>query len=385
MVCFIPFAWLQLSKEKLRLAVAIAGVGFAVVLILMQLGFQEALFASSVRYHAVLRYDLALIHPKTQFIAQSETMPRRRLYQALGHSQVEEVSALYVGKQTWKVPGDPGRSRTIFIAAFDPSRSVFDVPGVEENLGVLKLPDTVLYDVASRPDFGPVGALFHEQGRVVTEVGGREVEVRGLFQLGTSFNIDASVVTSDLNFLRIFPDRAPGLVDFGLVRLRDGADPEVVRRELAELLPSDVLVLTRNGFIEREVRYWATNTPIGAIFGMGTVMGLVVGSIIVYQILFAGVSDHLSEYATLKAFGYTDRKLFLVVLQQAAILAALGFGPGYAIALGLYRLTADATLLPLEMTLARSLLVLGITFGMCCLAGGIALRKVRKADPADVF
>ncbi len=114
-------------------------------------------------------------------------------------------------------------------------------------------------------------------------------------------------------------------------------------------------------------------------------MGLVVGGVIVYQILFADVSEHLAEYATLKAMGYTNLRLSRVVLQEAVLLAALGFLPGLLISLALYRITAQATRLPLVMSPDRALAVFALTLGMCGIAALMALRKVRSADPAEVF
>jgi putative ABC transport system permease protein len=125
--------------------------------------------------------------------------------------------------------------------------------------------------------------------------------------------------------------------------------------------------------------------PIGFVLGFGALMGLVVGGVVVYQILFADVSEHLAEYATLKAMGYTNRHLSGLVLREAAILAVLGFLPGLGVALGLYRVTAEATRLPLAMTLERAMGVLLLTLAMCGVSALVALRKVRAADPAEVF
>jgi putative ABC transport system permease protein len=203
--------------------------------------------------------------------------------------------------------------------------------------------------------------------------------------MGTSFGIDGTLITSDLNFLRLLPSREKGLIDIGVIRLRPGVDPEPVRAALTKHLPKDVLVLTKQAFMEHEKLYWAATTPIGFVFAFGAVIGLVVGLVIVYQILFADISDHLAEYATLKAIGYTNRYLFSVVFQEATILAVLGYIPGLLISLGLYHLTESATLLPMRMSVTLALAVLALTVGMCCGSGAIALRKVRSADPADVF
>jgi putative ABC transport system permease protein len=363
-------------------------VAFAVVLVCMQLGFQDALFRSSVRYHQSLAYDLAMLSPKTDFIVRPEGFSRRRLQQVRGVPGVAGVTALYLGTGPWKNPEAPAESRAIFVLGFDPEDARFELPGVEGALREkLKRPDVVLFDSASRPEFGPIPALLRDagDGGLETEVANRSVRVVGLFELGTSFGIDASLVTSDLNFRRIFPHRGAGQIDIGLIHLDRYADPEAVRDALAAKLPPDVEVVTRAGFVKREVDYWAGATPIGYVFSFGVVMGLVVGGIIVYQILFADVSEHLREYATLKAIGYTDAYLFGVVLQQALLLALLGFGPGVAASLLLYRAAGAATRLPLAMNLPLALGVLGLTALMCAVAGSIALRKVRQADPAEIF
>lgn len=385
MIAAIPVAWLQLRHEKLRLLIALAGVAFAVILIFMQLGFQSALFDSAVRYHTTLDYDLAMVSPKTDFIVQPEAFTRRRLYQALGVPGVESVSPIYLGQARWRNPVSPAETRTIYVFGFDPEQDVLDLPGIAERRSDLRLADVVLYDALSRPEFGPVVEMVSRDGSVETEVGTRNVEVVGLFELGTSFGIDASLVTSDLNFRRIFPQRPAGLINLGLLRLEPGADPAAVRDAIRARVPGDVDVLTRDGFIQRELDYWNGNTPIGYVFSFGVVIGLTVGCIIVYQILFADVSDHLQEYATLKAMGYTNGYLSRLVIQEAFILAFLGYLPGFLLVLWLYQSAGEATRLPIEMTPERGALVLALTVGMCVISGMLALRKVRAADPADVF
>jgi putative ABC transport system permease protein len=381
----IPLAWLQISREKLRMVVAVLGVAFAVVLIFMQLGFREALFESAVRYHGSFDYDIALFSKKSNFIVQPEQFSRRRLYQVLGLPEVQDVKSVYVSQGIWRNPVAREETRSIYVVGFDPTESVFTIPEVVAARDMLQIPDVVIYDRTSRPEYGPVAALFEAEGPIETEIGTRRVSIEGLFTLGTSFGIDAAVITSDLNFLRIFPHRDPGLIDIGLIELVPGADPVAARDAIRAELPEDVHVYTRDDFIRAEVAYWNGNTPIGFVFFFGTVIGIVVGAIIVYQILFSDVSEHLQEYATLKAMGYADSYLFKVVLQEAAILAVLGFLPGLVLCLGLYRVAGDATSLPIAMTWERGLVVLGLTVAMCCISGAMALSKVRSADPADVF
>lgn len=363
---------------------ALAGIAFAVILMFMQLGFSDALFDSTIRLHTQLRADIVLISPLSESLVAMESFSQRRLYQALGFAGVESISPLYLDFDFWKNPQTRG-TRSILVIGTDPEDRVLDLPGVEQNLDRVKLPDIVLFDQDSRAEFGPIPTEFNRGKTITTEVGGRRVTVGGLFQLGASFAADGNLITSDLNFLRLFDERLRGLIDLGLVQLKPGVNTEQVVKNLRANLPKDVEVLSKQGFIDFEKNYWATSTAIGFIFTLGTAMGFIVGTVIVYQILYTDVSDHLAEYATLKAMGYPDRYFFLVVFQEALILSVLGYIPGFAICLGLYDLTRDATALPLFMTLSRSLNVLILTVLMCCISGAIAVRKVQTADPADIF
>jgi len=380
----IALGWMQLKHQRVRLGVAISGIAFAVILILMQLGFRTSLLDSSVRYLKKLRYDIAIVSVETLYIAQTVPFSSRRLYQARGVPGVASVSPLYASVGVWKNPFDNG-SRNVLVLGVDPTDHVLDARGLPENLPRVRHPDALLFDALSRPEHGPVAAEIDAGRPIVTEVNDRRVEVAGLFEVGTSFGIDGSVLTSEDNFLRLFPNRPRTQIDIGLVTLEPGADAEAARDAIRTLLPEDVLVLTRAGWIARERDYWMATTPIGAVFSFGVVIGFVVGAIIVYQILFADVSDHLPEYATLKAMGYSNGYVSWVVIQQAVILAALGFVPGALVCLWLYRVVGSATRLPMVLEWQRGAAVLALTVVMCALSGMLALRKVRALDPADVF
>ena len=380
----IPLGWLQLWHRKVRFAVALAGIAFAVMLILMQLGFRASLFESAVRYPKRLNYDVAIFAYDSQYIVSPENFSDRRLYQALAVDGVAAVSPLYLGRAVWKNPYSL-ESRIIYILGVDPEDDVLDAPGIVEGRRVIRLQDVVLFDDTSRKEYGPVAEHFRAGEPVETEVNNRRIHVGGLFTVGTSFGIDASLVTGIANFLRIFPNRPKNQINLGLVRVSPGVDPVVVRDRLRALLPTDVVLMTRDDFVTREIKYWNAATPIGFVFTFGAIIGIVVGTVIVYQILFSDVSDHLAEYATLRAIGYSNGYISRVVIQQAMILAVLGFGLGTLAALRLYEVTRHATKLPMELTFERALTVLGATIAMCAFSGVLALRRVRKLDPAEVF
>ncbi len=380
----MPLGWLQLRHKPLRLLVALSGIAFAVLLIMMQLGFRSALFESAVRFHERLDYDIALFSPDSVFIVRPQPFSIRRLYQSLAYAGVEDVTPVYIFPSVWKNPWNNLR-RSIQTIGVSPNNLFLDRDDYREVRSLLSQQDVVLFDRASRPEFGPVAATIDAGQAVITEVNDREIQVAGLFKMGTSFGIDGTIITSDDNWLRLFPNSPRNEIQLGLIRLREGADPDFVRNGLAEYLPDDVLVMTRQQFVQREKDYWSSATPIGYIFAFGAIMGFVVGAIIVYQILFADVSEHLRQYGTLRAMGYKNSFVSGIVLQQAAILAVLGYLPGVAIVYWLYGKAAEATNLPLYLTQERALTVFLMTLAMCAVSGLLAVRRVRRLDPADVF
>lgn len=379
-----PLGWLQLTKQKSRLLVAISGVAFADVLMMMQLGFQTSLYESNTRLHQNLNADLVLINPQGQNLVNMSSFPRRRLYQAMSVEGVKSAEPLYVNIATWKNPETQKETR-ILVLGFNPNKPAFDLPELQPNLNKIKLPDTMLFDEASRGTYQQTIAKVTKGETVNTELERRTIHINGLYKVGASFAADGSLMTSDQNFLMLFPRKSASSVSIGLIELEPGYDPQQVATSLRAYLPTDVKVLTKQEFVEFEKNYWSTNTAIGFVFSLGVTMGFLVGVIIVYQVLSTDVNDHIGEYATFKAMGYSNAYFLGVVFEEAVILAILGFIPGVAVSLGMYRLTRIATNLPMYMTVARALQVLILTTIMCGISGVIATRKLQAADPADMF
>jgi putative ABC transport system permease protein len=381
----IFLAWRQLSRERARILVAVAGIAFADVLMFLQIGFRSALFNGAVQLHDSLDGDIMLVSDRYKALIALDRFTERRLYQALGYEGVQSVSPVYLQPVQWKNPENK-QIWNLYAIGFNPDDHVLNLPTVQANLEKLKQPDTVIFDEGSRAEFGPVPKLFKEHGSFSTEVENRQVEVVGLFKLGTSFGINGNLITSDINFLRLFRERRQkGLIDVGVIKLEPGTNAAQVLQNLRSGLPDDVRIMSKQEFMEQEKSFWNTSTPVGYVFDLGAVIGFIVGAVIVYQILYSDVSDHLPEYATLKAIGFKDRYLLLVVFQESLILATMGFIPGFAISLVFYQVTRQATLLPMLMTLDRAVFVLALTASMCSISAAIAIRKLQSADPAEVF
>ena len=380
----IPLSWLLLTRQPVRLLVALAGISFAGILMFMQLGFRDGLFDASVTAHRLFDADVVLISPRSASSVSMEAFPRRRLVQTLADPDVDGVTPVHWGLMLWRNP-ETRRNRSILALGFNPDDPFFVDPSLAEKTDVLKQKGRILFDQLSRPEFGPI-ADWYRDGRVVeTEIAGNRVRVAGLVSLGTSFGADGNLLTSTETFLDLMPQKPPGAIEVGLVRLKRGADAEQVVSRLRQRLPKDVSVLTKQGFIDFEQNYWKSSTSIGFIFTLGAAMGFVVGCVIVYQVLYTDVSDHLPEYATLMAMGYRLSHLLGVVVREGFYLAAMGYVPAYMAGQGLYWFVRDATKLPVGMDLSRALTVLVMILVMCMLSSFLAMRRLIDADPAEIF
>jgi putative ABC transport system permease protein len=377
-------SWLQLRKERARLIVAIAGISFADVLMFLQMGFRGALFSSAVEFHNSLNGEIVMLSGRSRSLISLDRFTERRLYQAAGVTGVASVSPIYLNAIQWRNPENK-EIWDIYAIGINPEHQVLNIPGVETNREKLREPDTVLFNLGSRQEFGAIAQRFEAGESITTEINERQFQVEGLFKLSPTFGINAYLVTSDVNFLRMANFRRSGLIDVGVIKLKPDADVQAVLAELRSRLPNDVKVMTREDYAKAEVAFWNASTPVGYTFDLGVVIAFIVGAVIVYQILYSDVTDHLPEYATLKAMGFRDRYLLIVVFQESLILAALGFIPGTLIALGIYRITNIATMLPMAMDVGRIVFVFVLTAIMSSSSAAIAVRKLQTADPADIF
>ncbi len=388
----ILLPWKNLTHRKGRFAASVLGVAFAVLLMFTQLGFWNALLDSAVELIVQCNGELVIVSRAKYALTVMEPFSRRRLVQALAVPGVRDVYPLYLEhvRQLWQDPetvdpDEPPR-RPIRVIAFDTDKPVLRLSGVAENAGPLRERDTVLMDTRSRSFFG------RREADIRRELGGRSVRVVGTFRMGTDFVTHGTVLLSEQNYARLFPGRIPleavlDAVEVGVVRLEAGADPGAVAARLRQSLPDDVKICTREELAEEEKAFWRNSTPIGFFFLVGLLFGFAVGVVVCYQVLSADVISHLPEFATLKAIGYRSRALTTVVLEEALLLSVLGFVPGLAASALLYRVLSHpaVTGLPMRLTPAGCALVLTLAAGMCFLSGLLAIRKVQRADPAEVF
>lgn len=380
----LPIAWLQLTHSKAKFTVAVTGVVVAVLLMWMQLGFLDALYRSATSVARHLHGDLVLLSPNTKTFMQLEPFAKRHIARALGHQGVADVYALYVGMAMWKNPWN-GEKRRLFVFGMEPDYATFEAENLTELLPSTLAPDVGIFDAASRPEFGPVGAAIRSGDPVAAEINGRLIRITGVTTIGAGFQADGNFVTSTANYLRIMNDPRSSIVQVGLIRLQPGVDRQQVKQDLIAMYGNEITVMTTDEVVAREYDFLTRTAPIGFVFTLGTIVGCVIGFAIVYQVLYTDISNHLPQFATLKAMGYTDRYLASVVVQEALILAAAGFIPGSALGMGLFAVAKAATMLPMYVTWDRAIEVFVLTFTMCTVSGLLAMRRLQAADPAEIF
>jgi putative ABC transport system permease protein len=381
----VLIAWYNLTHSMRRLLTSVAGITFAVFLMFAEVGFLNGLYDSQVELVNQLNADIIITNKLKYTVLQLEPFPRRRLYQAMTTPGVKAAYPLYlqIEQPLWK-SAETRQLRPIRVLAFRPEDPVFLNPDIAGAATALLLPDTALIDTQSKAYFGA------RRTGAVGELSGKVLRVVGTFRLGTDFINEGTVVMSDRNFLKYLAtgdDSRTRLdrVELGLVHVAAGREPAAVAAALRQTLPDDVLVYTKQEYFALEMQYWRTSTAIGAILGLGTAMGFLIGVIICYQILYTDVVDHLPQFATMKAIGYYNGVLVRVVLAQALVLALLGFIPGLVLSQVFYQGVARATGLLMRLTVPRAAFVLVLTVVMCAFAGSMAMRKVLSADPAEVF
>ena len=380
----VPLAWRNLVSDKRRLLRSICGISFAVLLMMIQLGFRSAFLDSALAIIKQIDGDI-FITSSTKFrFGLKEPFSYRQLYAARAVEGVTWVRPIY-GEwmaSAWKNPRTQ-KLHNVQVLAFDPLQPVFLFPEVARNLEALRQPDTAMVDRRSRHFIGAA-----EDG-TSTELARRHIQVVGEFSLGPDFTTDGTVIMSDWNFRKFFPpaSRPDDLssVEFGVVKVSQDYLVADVQNALKQALPTDLSVRTRAEFIALEVAFQNDVSPVGPIFMLGTVIGFVVGLMISYQILYTELSEQEAQYATLKAMGYKNYYLVRVVLTQSALYGIAGFLAAWAAGLIVFKVIGEKALLPMHMSPGIALGTAALTVGMCLLAGALAVRRVIDTDPAEIF
>ena len=394
----VPLAWNNLTHNWRRLGVAVAGVGFAVFLMFIEMGFKHALIDSTIEVVNLMQCDLVAVSRARYALPARQRMDRQRLMQIRNHPAIVGAYPVYIENVFAVIKKVNENGYPIRVIAVNLDDQVFEHHVLERYRNLLRAPGTGIIDAKSKRKYGFAHHRPDDLRDFDVELANQRLQIVGAFQLGTDFAIDGNVLMSDENYAKFFPYSAEGAdplsrVDLGVIRIRspgqqastNNANLERIRQELNRMLPDDVEVYTQDEFMQRERDFWNHATPVGYIFTVGMIMGFIVGVIICYQIIYSDIEDHMSELATLKAMGYGNDFFVGFVIQEAVFLSVLGFLPGLLVSWGVFGLLANLTGLLLRLTWGRVAFVFCLTLMMCVASGCMAIRKVISMDPAELF
>lgn len=373
----IFLAWHNTLQNKKRSGAAVAGITFAVLLVFMQLGFLQTAKTNSTIVYNYFQFDLIIVSTRFEALEAADYFDSSRLLQARVVPGVRDVSTLDVSRGRWRDPENNNFGSSCMMLGFDLNPAF--VP--EEHralLPALTPRDTVMLDRFSHPDYGS-----QRIGREAT-LENRPVTLAALYEMGVGFQAEGTIITSLDTYLTIRRQPARHVI-FGLVQVTPDSSPAEVKQRLMAALPDDVIVFTKDELVFRERNYYVNVKPIGIMFRAGAFVAFCVGGVILYQVLASEISNRLRELATLKAVGFTDFYVYGVGIQQALLFAAMSYGPAFLFSLITFRLVYWASHIPMFMTWSLALTVLGLSVAMTTVSSVLALQKVKRADPADLF
>ncbi|MEE8099115.1 MAG: ABC transporter permease [Hyphomicrobium sp.] len=372
----LTLAFRNLFHDRVRLAVTLVGILFAIVLVAVQLGLY---LGSSYMITAHIDHANADLWITTYGAKSFEDgglllTPRER-HQALATPGVKAVIPLIVKFAEWRKPA--GGSTRVVIVGTDAEDGGLEpwalVDGTWEDI---KAPESVAVDRTYLKDLGING--LGDTSQIAT---GR-VRVRALTDGVRSFTQSPYAYTT-LNRARSLIGVDGERTTFYLVQLEPGADVNAVQQDLRGRLDG-AEVLTQEEFRNRSLKQWLFRTGAGVALIGGALLGSLVGTVIVAQTLYSSTKDHLNEFATLRALGSSSGYIHRVILMQAGLSAVMGYILGMTVALGILWLS-QGSVLPLVMTPGLAFWLFTLTVGMCAISALAAIFKVMKIDPAVVF
>lgn len=371
----VPLARRNLLHDRTRFLVTVAGIAFAIVLVIVQLGlflgFTQT--TSGVIDHS--RADLWVMARGVQYFEVGFPLSERKLYRVLSGAGVRSAEKCIVQFAVWK--RQDGARKNIEVVGFDPGVGMGGPWNVSQGSAVdLEQQNTVMLDEFYRGELG-----IARIGDTV-EINGVRARVAGFTRGIRSFTTTPFVFTSFKNALDYTHLKADQTV-FILVRAATGADLAQLKRRVEARVP-DLAVYTRDEFARRTRNYWLFTTGAGIALLVAAILGLVVGAVVVAQTIYAITIDHQRDYGTLKAMGASNGFVCGVILKQATMSAIAGYAVGMAIGLTIVRLSrawGAVILAPWQLAAA----MLALAFAMCCGASVVSILRVLRLEPATVF
>lgn len=406
----------NLLEDIPRFVVAQAGILFAVSLVTIQTGILNGFARSTTLLIDKSKADIWIASDEMVNFELTDPLLYGQMNQARTIEGVQQAEALILGSVRWRPQN--GEMSPLMVIGFNPDGQLFN-PGtvIEGNIGDLKQPYAIMADQSRLSSMqakgvGMTATAGSLPAKLVAITKGTQSIVSStlLFtslenastyvSAGINAKVDCKVVgTGNLQCTKIVEKKDPNQqlkevpppkelevadpIAYVLVKAQPGVDLQALKQRIEKVIPGTTAYTTQE-LSEKTRFFWLARTNIGLVLGMGAIVGVIVGIVVVAQILYSSVSDHLKEFGTLKAMGASDKELYAVIVEQAIWMAVLGYIPGMLLCLGLSGWVASKGIIIL-ITPWSAFGVLGVTIVMCVGSGFFAIQKVTRIDPAIVF
>jgi len=367
-----------LLHDRLRFAVAIAGVSVSVMLVLVQVGLYYGFMNTASSIIDASKADLWVGKAGNESFEFASPFDERTLYKVASVAGVERSERVLMNFAQFKLADGGDLGVQIVGIETSPGHAPLLAPWhvVAGDWARLSEPGAIVVDKSEFPKL-KIDRVGH-----TTEITGVRAQVVALTQGIRSFTT-SPIVFADIRTARSFmPGLGDNAVTYVLVKVKPGESIDAVKARINAL--PHLAAYTTHEMSKRTRMYWSSRTGVGAGFFTTAVLGIIVGFVVVGQILYSGTLQYIREYGTLKAMGARNAMVVRVILSQAMISAAIGFVVGGVLALGMQAAMAKANLtVALFPGLYGATLV--VTIAMCSFAALLSIVKVLRLDPASVF
>jgi putative ABC transport system permease protein len=378
----MPFilAFRNLVHDKTRLAATLAGLTFAIVLVGVQLGLYLGVRKIITDMIDHSDAQLWIVPFGTQSIEDSfPLLGDHGRHEALATPGVERVLPLVVSFADWDRP-DGGITHVVVVGTDAEDGGLVPWNLSSGDWTDIKSLNGVGVDRSYLAELGVEGVGSH--AGIEFGPNSHSLRVKALTEGIRSFTQAPYVFTTNDRAREFFgvPDDQS---TFFLVKAGPQADLARIQREIAARLP-DLEVLTSAEFRQRSIFHWLFRTGVGLALIFGTILGVVIGAVIVAQTLYSAALDHIKEFAVLRMLGSSAGYVYRIILAQASLISLAGFALG-AICVALVARMSQQTALPMVVPPSLFLAMLIVSLAIGIFSTVIAVLKVLRVDPAAVL
>jgi putative ABC transport system permease protein len=377
----------MLIGDRARYLGIVLGLTFSSFLITQQAAIFTGLMARTFGAITDLGLpDIWVMDPKVQFIDDIKPLQDTQLLRVRGVDGVEWAAPLYKGLLKARLEG--GNFQTCIVMGLDDATLVGGPPEmVEGRLADLRKAEAIIVDAhgaadkLARPPRVPGGPKVPLRVGDTLELNDHRATVVGLCKVSRTFQSQPVVYTT-YSRATTFAPRERKLLSFVLVKAQQGVEPKALCERIARV--TGLAAYTSGEFKDITMGYFLKYTGIPINFGIAVILGFIVGTAVAGQTFYNFTLDNLRHFGALKAMGARTPTLLSMVLLQALLVGAIGYGLGVggASLMGyLLRNTELSFKLPWQLLAITGVTVLVI----CSFAALLSLRKVLRLEPAVVF